>query len=140
MTAETDHAAVYEATRGRIVALLRGASDGELLTPVAACPGWTVRDLAGHLSGVVADISAGLLDGMAGDEWTARQVAERRGWDLERVATVPKPFDAILVADVCSHEHDLRSDQVRAYDWHGDPAPYLGSFFLFGPAAAPLQE
>jgi uridine kinase len=37
----------------------------DLSAPVAACPGWTVRDLAGHLGG--------------GDRWARTAVVERRG-------------------------------------------------------------
>lgn len=32
------------------------------------------------------------------------------------------------------------ADEVRAYDWSLDPAPYLDTFFIFGPAATSIGE
>lgn len=58
-------------------------ADGDV--PVPACPGWTVRDVYAHLAGAATDILAGRLEGAPGDEWTARQVAERKGRTLAEV-------------------------------------------------------
>ena len=131
--AVVDHARGYEAVRGRIVDVVR---DADPATPVPTCPGWTVKDVVAHLSGVLADFAAGRLDGVATPEWTARQVEERRAWSLKQcleewAANVDRarpifdtPGAPILLADVVSHEHDLRtalgrpgardSDEVRA--------------------------
>ena len=43
------------------------------------CDAWTVGDLAAHVVGVMADITAGRLEGIDTQEWYDRQVAERRG-------------------------------------------------------------
>jgi uncharacterized protein (TIGR03083 family) len=43
------------------------------------CDGWTVSDVAGHVTGVMADITAGRLEGIDTQPWYDRQVAERRG-------------------------------------------------------------
>lgn len=46
---ELDHLA---ALRGEVVAFTGALRGANLDAPVASCPGWTVRDLAGHLTGV----------------------------------------------------------------------------------------
>ena len=43
------------------------------------CEGWTVADVAAHVTGVMADITSGRLDGVGTQPWYDRQVAERRG-------------------------------------------------------------
>ena len=116
----TEPADVYRAARQRIVALTRQLDDGQLAAPVAACPGWTVRDLLAHLAGLPADIAAGRVEGAGTDPWTAAQVAARRDATLDEVLaewethasalegflpSMPRPLPAI---DVVCHEHDIR--------------------------------
>jgi uncharacterized protein (TIGR03083 family) len=115
-----DPAALYAESRARIVELV-GAAGVDATTRVPACPAWTVGDVVAHLAGVTADIAAGRIEGAATDEWTARQVAERRGrtiaeslaeWDehagaVDAVVGVPVAA-TMLVTDVYSHEQDLR--------------------------------
>jgi uncharacterized protein (TIGR03083 family) len=43
------------------------------------CEGWAVSDLAAHVTGVMADITAGQLEGIDTQPWYDRQVTERRG-------------------------------------------------------------
>jgi uncharacterized protein (TIGR03083 family) len=43
------------------------------------CEGWTVFDVAAHVTGVMADITAGRLEGIDTQPWYDHQVAERRG-------------------------------------------------------------
>jgi enediyne biosynthesis protein E11 len=43
------------------------------------CTGWTIADVTAHVTGVVADITTGRLDGAGTQAWYDRQVAERRG-------------------------------------------------------------
>jgi uncharacterized protein (TIGR03083 family) len=64
---------------------LAGADPGALGTPVPACPGWTVRDVVGHLSGLAVDILGGRLTAIPDDGWTAGQVADRRARPVEDV-------------------------------------------------------
>lgn len=111
------HARMYEAVRSRIVELVR---DADPATPVAACPGWSVKDVVAHLSGVLADYASGRMDGVATPPWTQRQVDERREWSLDRCveewddnverasAIFDTPGAPILITDVVSHEHDVR--------------------------------
>jgi len=43
------------------------------------CAGWTVADVAAHVTGSLADVVGGRLDGLGTPEVTAREVDERRG-------------------------------------------------------------
>ncbi len=43
------------------------------------CTGWTVSDLAAHVTGVMADITAGRVEGIDTQPWYDRQVDERIG-------------------------------------------------------------
>src|SRR5262245_41182543 len=59
-------------------ALVRGLDGAELRSP-SRCAGWTAGDVAAHVIGQLADVTAGRFDGLGTPEVTARQVAERRG-------------------------------------------------------------
>lgn len=112
----------YRRAAVRIDELVRGLPAGDLDRPVPATPRWTVGDLVRHLAGVAADVVNGTMDGAPGDEWSARHVATRRdrgipqvldewrghGESLTPVFTSGSPLAFILLADVLSHEHDLR--------------------------------
>src|ERR1700722_14661318 len=43
------------------------------------CDGWSVADVAAHVTGSMADVVSGQLDGLGTPEVTAREVAERQG-------------------------------------------------------------
>jgi uncharacterized protein (TIGR03083 family) len=43
------------------------------------CEAWTVEDMAAHVTGTMADITAGRVDGIDTQEWYDRQIEERRG-------------------------------------------------------------
>jgi uncharacterized protein (TIGR03083 family) len=58
--------------------LLGSLSDEQWQSP-SRCEGWSVGDVAGHVVGQVADVTAFRLDGLGTPEVTARQVEERRG-------------------------------------------------------------
>lgn len=58
--------------------LISGLDDEEWATP-SRCEGWTVGDVAAHVTGTLADIMAGRLDDLGSPEATAREVEERRG-------------------------------------------------------------
>ena len=77
-----DHGVQYEGIRSRIDDLTRG-TDGS--TPVATCPGWTVRDVVAHLTGLCEDWVDGNLLGYASDTWTAAQVARFEGWSVDDI-------------------------------------------------------
>ena len=118
-----DYAQTYRDTRGRIVGLVRDLDLDQLDMIAPATPEWRVRDLVAHLTGVCADVTAGNLDGVATDTWTARQVDDRRDVPFDEIlgeweekgaaveAVVPRfPEAAVgqMIADTATHEHDVR--------------------------------
>jgi uncharacterized protein (TIGR03083 family) len=129
----SDSAALYDASRARIAALLQNADPA---VPVAACPGWTVGDLVAHLAGGLGDFAAGRFDVPEGDDFGERTVRERRGqsvpaslteWERNRADAAEilgGPMGGVLVAEVISHEHDLRQalGEPGARDDSGVPA------------------
>jgi uncharacterized protein (TIGR03083 family) len=58
-------------------ALIRGLDDEQWRQPTC-CDGWTVRDIAAHVTGTLADVVNGRFDGLGTPEVTEREVAERR--------------------------------------------------------------
>lgn len=113
----------YRDVRLRMTALVRDLDDEGLATTVPGCPGWTVKDLVAHCGAVVTDAVSGNLEGAGSDEWTARQVAERRGRALgelldewaasaevveSQLDAYPKGLSRTLIVDLVTHEHDLR--------------------------------
>lgn len=118
----TDAAAAYRGGRERIADMLRQLGDRAESTEVPASPGWTPKDVVGHLTGVCADILAGRVDAVATDPWTEAQVEERRAKPLEAVLaewehvgarveallpSLPEWAANQLISDLLSHEHDL---------------------------------
>jgi uncharacterized protein (TIGR03083 family) len=95
--ARWDAASAYEDGLRTVRTLVDDLDPAHLTTVVPACPDWTVRDLLGHLAGVAEDAVGGAyfrgaLDAwrdpsLAGarERWTAGHVADRAGWDLEKV-------------------------------------------------------
>ena len=72
-------ARLYQETRERIIALVTGLDDAAWSTAVAACPGWSVRDVVAHLAAVAEDWVSGRLAGPPTDEETAAQIARFGG-------------------------------------------------------------
>ncbi|MGH2734685.1 MAG: maleylpyruvate isomerase family mycothiol-dependent enzyme [Actinomycetota bacterium] len=111
-------ASLYDDAHERIVELV---TKGDREVAVPTCPGWTVGDLVAHLAGGLGDFVAGRFDGAGTDEWGERQVRERRDrslaesldeWKATR-ATATAVFESrmgpILVTEIVSHEHDIRT-------------------------------
>jgi len=124
-----DRPAIYRRSRARIVDFATSLEEAELNLPVAACPEWRVRDVIAHLAGVAVDAVAGNFAGAGGDEWTARQVAERRGRPLDVVlaewAEVAPTLESELpfpqlAFDIACHEWDLRGATARPGDKSDD--------------------
>ena len=119
---------IYEETRQRILDVVAGL-DGTAASPrVPACPEWSIQDLLAHLAGNCTDILEGNVEGAASPEWTARQVERRRGWTFSEVLAewdragpqaagllddFPGRYGEMLIADVTSHEHDVRGALAR---------------------------
>ena len=113
----------YRSIRERLTALLdeettRRPDAWDL--PVAACPGWRVRDVVAHLVGNLEDGRAGRLAGPPGPEQTGEQVDRHHDDDpavlLASWAELAPPSEEFFTRvrawpaaiDALSHEHDLR--------------------------------
>ena len=112
---------LYAESRRRLGEVITAAGPGAGDRPVAACPGWTVRDVIAHLVGVIEDANAGRISGIPEVAQTAEQVARHRDDPVEdllaRWAELAPPFEAVIAQlqiapayfDVLSHEHDVRA-------------------------------
>jgi uncharacterized protein (TIGR03083 family) len=113
---------VYRQTREELVALAGRLDAAQVATPVPATPGWAVRDVYAHLSGVCSDVLDGRMEGGGSPEWTARQLAERAGDDLptiisewlsrtvafeEWLAALPEGAPPFPAFDVWTHQRDI---------------------------------
>ncbi|HEX8002942.1 MAG TPA: maleylpyruvate isomerase family mycothiol-dependent enzyme [Mycobacteriales bacterium] len=114
---------LYADVRTRVTGLVRDLDDDRLAAVVPGCPAWTVKDLVAHCAAVVTDAHAGNFEGAGSDEWTQRQVTERRDakvgdliaeWERGAAAIEPKldewpkAISRTLLVDLVTHEHDLR--------------------------------
>jgi hypothetical protein len=54
-------ARIYHDTKERITLLVSGLDDAALNTAVAACPGWSVRDVVAHLAATADDVGSGRI-------------------------------------------------------------------------------
>jgi uncharacterized protein (TIGR03083 family) len=111
---------LYGDSRGRLLSLVNGLDEQGLASPVPACPGWSVRDVVGHLTAVGEDVLEGRLTGPPSSEQTAAQVARfaDRPFDdvLARWDDVAPGFEEVIdgfevwpaVLDVATHEQDIR--------------------------------
>ena len=70
---------------GRFEALIRSLDDRAWETPTR-CEGWTVRDVAAHVTGTLAEITAGRLVGIGSPETIQRTVDERRDRSPQEMA------------------------------------------------------
>ncbi|MDG4663333.1 maleylpyruvate isomerase N-terminal domain-containing protein [Mycobacterium sp. 236(2023)] len=110
---------LYQETTVRVMGLLTEPSGWD--QPVAACPGWTVRNVVAHMAAVASDWADGSLSGAPSDDETAEHVARFAGRDngevlaawseaAERLAVLAKSSGLEPPAgDVACHEHDIRS-------------------------------
>ncbi len=107
----------YRTSHQRIMTLVRRLSDEQLATVVTCCPLWSVKDLIGHLTGVLEDRRDDNMPTGSFDDWTAAQVERHRDEPIESIlaawieasaTTVDKPPSmASLSFDAVTHEFDL---------------------------------
>ncbi|WP_030864489.1 maleylpyruvate isomerase family mycothiol-dependent enzyme [Streptomyces sp. NRRL S-37] len=72
--------------RDALIPLLRGRDDADFALPVAACPGWTVRDVLAHCSAAFTRVlERRFEDGVFSPGSNERDIAERAGWTNTRV-------------------------------------------------------
>ncbi len=121
-------------------ALGRDLDEGQGDLPVPACPEWTVREVFAHQAGVATDLLAGRFEGAGTDEWTARQVVERRGrpldtlldeWDaaapalVDTLADFGDDIDPRLLMDLWHHHQDVLGAVGRRGERSGDLADWV---------------
>ena len=102
----------FDAELSRFEELIRSIDEKEWRLP-SRCEGWTVADVAGHVTGQLADIVYGRFEGIGTPEVTQRQVDER---------TAKSPAQ---LADELAEVHKVGADILVAFDdesWAG-PAP-----------------
>ena len=122
MSADVNPGEMYRTARERIGLLVAGP-DVDPDQAVPATPGWTVREVVAHVSGVAHDAVTGNMDGAPGDAWTSAQVERAKGMsiaDLLAQWALDGPIlDQVFsganggmmsagVFDVHTHEADLR--------------------------------
>jgi len=93
-------------------ALVRSLDDEQWAKP-SRCSGWTVADVAAHLTGGMTDVVNGRLEGLGTPEVTERQVVERRG------------LSPAEIADELENDRKLTADLLGTFDdaaWAG-PVP-----------------
>ena len=115
--------AAYAGCRARITELVGGLDEARASTMVPTCPDWSVHDVVAHLCGGVEDAMTGRLEGLGTDRWTAAQVEARRdtptpqilnAWNqrgpvFEKFLDPAGDLGRQAVADIVSHEHDIRT-------------------------------
>ncbi|MFI8189643.1 maleylpyruvate isomerase family mycothiol-dependent enzyme [Streptomyces sp. NPDC085946] len=120
--------------RDALVPLLRARSDADFARPVAACPGWTVRDVVAHCAAALTRVveqryEEGVFSPAAND----RDIAERAGLangrivdELERGMTAAGP---VIAAAGGALDGIALGEWVHAGDvreaW-GEPGAYAG--------------
>lgn len=111
----------YRSVRLRFEKLLAPLEREQWERPVAACPGWRVRDVLAHLVGIIEDAAAGRISGPPTTEQTTAEVDRHRDDDprvllqtwtesaplLEAVVSEQQTWPAFI--DVLCHEHDVRT-------------------------------
>lgn len=114
---------IYSETRLRIGELVSRLDDAHLGLTLPTCPEWSVRDVVGHMAGLLGDVIDKRFEGAGTPEWTQAQVDSLKDLDIraalavwdERARTVESDFPAALgefsprlVSDVWNHEQDIR--------------------------------
>ncbi|MFJ5561486.1 maleylpyruvate isomerase family mycothiol-dependent enzyme [Streptomyces sp. NPDC093250] len=121
--------------RDELVPLLRGRDDADFALPVAACPGWTVRDVLAHCSAALSRVVESRYEkDVFSPAANQRDIDERAGWanaqvldELERGMTAAGPVIAKAggVLDVLALGEWVHAGDVRVA--LGEPGAYAGA-------------
>jgi uncharacterized protein (TIGR03083 family) len=138
----SDAAAAYRVVCRRVDALVRGRdSITELAVP--ACPGWTIRQVVAHLTGIAQDIVSLNLEEKGTGPWADAQVDRLGQHSIDDLLELwRQSLDTVaanlalasdsgvcqLVFDTLTHEHDIRGALGEPGSRAGDLAskPALG--------------
>jgi uncharacterized protein (TIGR03083 family) len=137
MDAVAEAPGIFTEARTAAVALGRSLSASEAATVVPSCPGWTVRDVFAHVTGILDDLLHDRLEGLGTDAWTSAQVSARANRSLTEICDeyqdLGRRFDAFgatkadlvagglplpmrVAADLVVHLSDIRSALGRPAD------------------------
>ncbi|RDH79195.1 maleylpyruvate isomerase family mycothiol-dependent enzyme [Mycolicibacterium moriokaense] len=112
---------IYESAKARITEMVADLDEAGVSAAVAACPGWSVRDVVAHLAATADDWGHRRLTGPPTDDQTAAQIARFDGQDMAGIIAAWSEAAAQLhllaettgveppVGDIASHEHDVRA-------------------------------
>lgn len=124
-----EYSEAYREARRRVIELMTSLPEDELDRDVPACPGWRTRDVLAHLAGICTDTLAGRIEGAGSEEYTSRQVDERKDRSIEEMVAewnehapaFEKMLDDIhpaisggVIGDLVTHEQDARGAVGRA--------------------------
>ncbi|MFE8923990.1 maleylpyruvate isomerase family mycothiol-dependent enzyme [Streptomyces rochei] len=122
------------AERDELLPLLRSRTHADFALPVAACPGWTVRDVLAHCSSALTRAVENRFErGVFSPESNDRDIAERADWtnaqvldELERGMTEAGPVigRAGGVLDMLALGEWVHAGDVRVA--LGEPGAYAG--------------
>lgn len=112
----------YQAVRDVFIELVRGLDESQLGATVPMCPDWTVHDVAAHVCGLNADLTAGRREGLGADERTAHHVAIRSSAGIDQICDEWLGYEPAmravcdgtplwadrLAADLTVHLHDVQ--------------------------------
>ena len=109
----------YHVTRRRVTELIGDLDAGDYARRVPACPEWDVHDLVAHMSGIPDELTNGNYPSGDTQAWLDAIVDSRKdasvGELLARWEATDGKVDelidggaSLMLADVVSHEHDLR--------------------------------
>jgi uncharacterized protein (TIGR03083 family) len=149
--AEMDIAAAYLQAQRSFVDLVADLTDDEWATPAPCTPGWTVRDILSHVSGVTNDVTEGNVDGAATEPWTAAQVQRWRDTPVdEMIARWNEQIGPIAEAlelfgehrpplDCHSHEHDVRHALGRPGNQDSELIRWMTTLFGESSLGRPIE-
>jgi uncharacterized protein (TIGR03083 family) len=124
---------MYRAVQDSMIELYSSLSAEETMRLVPTCPEWTVKDVLAHVVGIGSDFRADRREGSGGEAWTTAQVKVRAESDVDEILAewadlggfMDEFFEAnedmawALVADLVTHEHDVRLALDRPGDRTG---------------------
>ncbi|MFI6206895.1 maleylpyruvate isomerase family mycothiol-dependent enzyme [Streptomyces sp. NPDC051041] len=121
--------------RDTLIPLLRARPEEDFAVPVAACPGWTVRDVLAHCSAALTRVVENRLEeGVFSPASNERDIAERAGWSNRRV--VDELERGMTGAGPVIAEADGALDGLALGEWvhagdvreaFGEPGAYAGA-------------